>query len=442
MTHPKRTRFFCVWALLTASLSAIHAADQPAIALRLVAEGFTSPLSALPLDDGSGRMLISDQMGTIHVLKPDGSLATDLFGDLTPRMATLKAAFDERGLLDVVLHPKFRDNHRLYIYYSAPLRSSAPTNFNCTSRLSEFKTVAGNPAKLDLASERVLLEIDKPDFNHNSGRMAFGPDGLLYIGVGDGGSGNDEGIGHAPGGNGQSPATLLGKILRIDVDHGTPYTVPKDNPFVNDSAFKPEIYAYGLRNPWGLCFDRGGQRELFVADVGQNLFEEVDIIVKGGNYGWPVREGFEGFDPRSANKVPTNAPTRDARGQAFIDPILTYKHPPRGKLDPTQTLGISITGGYVYRGKALPQLTGKYVFGDWSRNWALPDGVFYVATRPADSKGPWKVEFLDVKLPGPGKLNGYITGFGEDAEGELYVLTNGRNSLTGKTGKVYKLAPL
>jgi glucose/arabinose dehydrogenase len=413
------------------------------INLQQVAEGFTSPLNAVPLDDGSGRLLIGDQLGTIHVLGKDNQLSADLFADLTSRMVELKKGFDERGLLGIVLHPKFRDNRRLFIYYSAPLRSSAPTNFNHTSRLSEFKVTAENAAKLDMASERIVLEIDEPDFNHNGGRMAFGPDGMLYIGVGDGGTANDEGVGHAPGGNGQSLGTLLGKVLRIDVDSGTPYTVPKDNPFVGDPAVKPEIYAYGLRNPWGLAFDRGGQRELFLADVGQGLFEEVNIITKGGNYGWFLREGFEGFDPRNANQVPTNAPRRDARGQAFVDPIFVYKHPPRsGKIDPTQTIGISITGGYVYRGKAFPQLVGKYVFGDWSRSWALPDGVFFVATRPESGQGPWKLEFLDVKIPGNGKLGGYITAFGEDADGELIVMTNGRNSLTGKTGKVYRLTPM
>jgi len=412
------------------------------IGLRPIADGFTSPLNAVPLDDDSGRVLIGDQVGTISVLQKDGTLASEPFAVLTNRMVQLKTGFDERGLLGLVLHPKFRQNGRVFIYYSAPLRTTAPTNYDHTSRLAEFKVAAGNPAKLDLSTEKVVLEIDEPQFNHNGGRMVFGPDGMLYIGVGDGGNANDEGVGHVSGGNGQSTSTLLGKILRIDVDNGTPYSVPKDNPFVGNAGFKPEIFAYGMRNPWGLAFDRGGQRELFVADVGQNLFEEVNIVVKGGNYGWHVREGFEGFDAKNANQVATNAATRDARGEPFLDPIFVYKHPPRGKLDPTQIIGISVTGGYVYRGKAFPQLTGKYIFGDWSRSWALPDGVFFQATPPASGRGPWTVEFLNVKLPGSGKLNGYITAFGEDVDGELFVLTSGRNSLTGKTGKVYRLAPL
>ncbi len=435
-------------AVLSGVLAALLPAAAPALAappslvgLQLVAEGLTSPLNAIPLDDGSGRMLIADQVGPIHVLNRDGHLAPDLFADLTSRLAPLKAAFDERGVLGLALHPKFHENRRVFVFYSAPLRSSAPTNFNCTSHLSEFKTDPTNLARLDPASERILLQIDKPDYNHNSGRIAFGPDGLLYIGVGDGGTGNDVGVGHPPIGNGQSTSTLLGKILRIDVDRGTPYAVPPGNPFVGNSSFQPEIYAYGLRNPWGLSFDRGGQHELFVADVGQNLFEEVNIIVKGGNYGWNVREGFAGFDPKNPDKSPAEAPTRDALGQAFVDPIFTYKHPPRVKVDRTQPVGISVTGGYVYRGKAFPHLAGKYVFGDWSRSWALPDGLLFAATRPESGAGPWTLALLEARLPDNAKFSAYITAFGQDAEGELYVLTSGRNSLTGKTGKVYKLTP-
>jgi glucose/arabinose dehydrogenase len=421
---------------------AAAAPPVPVIALRQVADGLTSPLTLVPLDDGSGRMLVGDQVGTIHILNKDGALAPDLFGDLTPRMVQLKTGFDERGLLGLVLHPKFQANGRLFAYYSAPLRASAPTNFDHTARLSEFHVTPGDKAKLDPSSERVVLELDEPQFNHNCGRLVFGPDGFLYVGVGDGGNANDEGAGHAAAGNGQTGSTLLGKILRLNVDGQVPYEVPKDNPFVGRSDFRPEIFAYGLRNPWGLSFDRGGTRELFAADVGQNLFEEVNIVVAGGNYGWRVREGFEGFDPKNPDKAATNAPVADAQGRRFRDPIFAYKHPPRNKVDPSTVSGLSITGGYIYRGRALPQLTGRYLFGDWSRSWALPDGVLLVATRPDDNAGPWKVEFLDVKIPGNGRLGGFITGFGEDAEGEIYVLINGRSTLTGKTGKVFKVVPM
>src|SRR4030095_16963964 len=315
--------------------AALTAKAEPAVGLKQVAEGFVSPLNLLPLDDGSGRLLIGDQVGTIHVLNKDGTLSPELFADLKARMVTLESGFDERGLLGVVLHPNFKENRRVFIYYSAPRRASLPTNFNHTIHLSEFKVKADNLAKLDLESERILLQIDEPQFNHNSGRMAFGPDGYLYIGVGDGGQGNDEGYGHAPGGNGQSTATLLGKILRIDIDKGTSYSSPPDNPFVCDSSARPEIYAYGFRNPWGVSFDRGGRRELFVADVGQDLFEEANILAKGRNSGWRVREGFHGFDPTNPKKSPENAPTVDARGQPFVDPILEYPHPPVSKVDLT-----------------------------------------------------------------------------------------------------------
>jgi glucose/arabinose dehydrogenase len=440
-SRPGRRLVSICLLLLTIAPATFAAADAPAVVLKTVAEGFVSPLNLVPLSDDSGRLLIADQVGAIRVLNKDGTL--ELFADLAPRMVTLRNAFDERGLLGLALHPKFKENRRVFIYYSAPLRSSAPTNFDHTIHLSEFKATSANLARLDLESERILLEIDEPQFNHNCGRMAFGPDGFLYVGVGDGGNANDEGVGHLPDGNGQSTTTLLGKILRLDVDKAAGanalYSSPSDNPFVGDSNSRPEIFAYGLRNPWGISFDRGGSHELFAADVGQDLFEEVNIVVKGGNYGWRAREGFHGFDPRNPKKSPENAPTVDARGKPFVEPILEYPHPPVNRMDLTARTGVSITGGYVYRGKALPHLDGKYVFGDWSRSWALPLGVFFAATRPAAGKGPWSLELLDVKMEDGTKFSGFITAFGEDSEGELYVLINGRTTLTGTTGKVYKM---
>lgn len=412
---------------------------KPAASLKLVAEGFVSPLNLVSLDDGSGRLLIADQVGTIRLLNKDGKLASEPFADLRPKMTKLKDAFDERGLLGVALHPQFRQSRKLYVYYSAPLRQTAPTNWDHTSHVSEFK-VAEDFSRLDMASERLLLQVDEPQFNHNSGRLLFGPDGFLYISLGDGGGANDnDKVGHPDPGNGQNTQTLLGKILRIDVDNGTPYGIPKDNPFADRKEGLPEIHSWGWRNPWGMSFDRGGARELFVADVGQNLFEEVNIAVKGGNYGWRVRESFWGFDPNNANKPATNAPTRDAQGRPFGDPILEYPHPPRNKPpSATEPQGISVTGGYVYRGKAIPALQGKYVFADWSRNWALADGVLLVATRPAGGKsGKWSVEYL--ALAQPAKVGAYIVAMGEDADGELYVMTNGSNSLRGTTGKVLRL---
>lgn len=420
---------------------ALTAAAVPRLSLKPVADGFVSPLNVLTLDDGSGRLLIADQVGTISVVQKDGTLARDAFLDLRPKMVKLNNAFDERGLLGLALHPKFRENRLLYIYYSAPRRESVPTNWDHTSHLSEFK-VAADFSRVDVASERLLLAIDEPQANHNCGRLVFGPDGFLYVGVGDGGGANDNAVGHPDPGNGQNPRTLLGKILRIDVDGARPYGVPKDNPFADGRAGLAEIFATGFRNPWGLSFDRGGNRQFFVVDVGQNLFEELNIVTRGGNYGWRVRESFHGFDPANANRAATNAPTTDAAGRPFADPILEYRHPPRNKPVPTdEPVGISVTGGYVYRGKAIPALQGKYVFGDWSRSWALPDGVLLMAS-PGGAGGRWSLDFLPMASAGeaPFKLGAYLVAFGEDADGELYVMTASRNGLNG-TGKVLKLVP-
>ena len=421
---------------------AVAASDAKlSVGLKLVAEGFVSPLNLVPLDDGSGRLLIADQAGTIHAQGKDGKLSESLFLDLRPKMVKLNNAFDERGLLGVALHPQFRQNRKLYIYYSAPRRETAPTNWDHTSHLSQF-TAAQDFSSVDVASEKLLLQIDEPQFNHNGGRILFGPDGLLYIGMGDGGGANDNDVGHPDPGNGQNTQTLLGKILRIDVNGGSPYSVPKDNPFADGKQGKPEIFAWGFRNPWGSSFDRGGGREFYVADVGQNLYEELNIVTKGGNYGWRVREGFHGFDPKSADRTPTNAPTVDAAGRPFADPVLEYRHPPRNKPpSATEPQGISITGGHVYRGKAIPALQGRYVFADWSRSWAIADGVLLVASKPADGKaGKWSLEYLP--LVEPAKLGAYIVAISEDSDGELYLLTNGSNSLRGKTGKVFKLVPM
>jgi len=429
--------------ILSATIVAAASDSKPAVGLKLVAEGFTSPSNLLPLDDGSGRILIADQTGTIHVLSKDGKLSDRLFADIRDRMIKVREGFDERGLLGVALHPRFKENRRLYIFYTVPARKSAPAGFDCTSRISEFKVKADDFAQLDLSSERILLEFDKPQDNHNCGRIVFGPDGYLYIGTGDGGGANDTAAGHTVGlGNGQDTTKLLGKILRIDVDNGSPYGIPKDNPFATGEKGRPEIYAYGMRNPWGISFDRGGNHELFAADVGQSMFEEVDIIVRGGNYGWHLREGFHGFDPDKPLKVPEDAAKVGGFGEPLLDPILEYKNL-TGFRDAPQPRGMSVTGGYVYRGKALPQLEGKYVFGDWGSNWAVADGRLFVATRPASANEKvWTTQLLESPSIVEGKVPGFIVAFGQDADGELYVLTNNSSQLVGKTGKVYKLVPM
>lgn len=416
------------------------------IGLKLITEGIGAPMALAPIPDGSGRMLLAEQSGVIHLLDRDGKRGEQLLLDLRPKMVAINKGMEERGLLGLALHPQFNSNRRFYAVYSAPKRDSAPEKWDHTERLSEFK-VGADFVSADPASERVILEIDEPDWNHNSGRIAFGPDGFLYMSVGDGGAYNDvgdvaRGRGHPPEGNGQKLDTLLGKVLRLDVDRGNPYGIPKDNPFADGKKGLPEIFAYGLRNPWGMSFDRGGKRDLILSDVGQDRWEEINVIVNGGNYGWRLREGFDGFDPKNPRSAPTNAVTVGADGKPFVDPVLTYKTL-RGRGTESNAFGVTVTGGYVYRGKAFPALVGKYIFADWSRSMAIPDGTLLVATIPAgnSSGARWSVEPLAVKDFSGGRIKSYIWALGEDAEGELYVLGNGMNSAFGTKGKVFKLVP-
>ena len=428
-------------AALSALLASQLLAADAKPSLQLIAEGLVQPTALVTI--GGGRALVADQPGKIFLLK-DGKLSEKLVVDFTGRLSKMNTnSFDERGVVGLAVHPRFADNRRFYAFYSAPLRESAPTNFDHTVRLSEFTL---SPADAG-GNERVLMEIDMPYFNHHGGRMAFGPDGFLYVAVGDGGNSNDtdapprNGVqirGKAPEGNGQSKTTLMGKVLRIDVDKkdaGKQYAVPKDNPFANGGG-APEIFAYGFRNPWGLAFDRAGGRELFLADVGQDSWEEVDIVRKGGNYGWNIREGFVCFNPKAPKNPPEDCPKVGASGEPLVDPIFAYKSFRKFPRDP-DAKGISVTGGYIYRGKAFPQLVGKYVFGDWSRNWAKADGVLYVATKSGDGK--WTMESLETATQPAGAIAQYILAFGEDEDGELYVLTNSSNTLRGNNGKVWKL---
>ena len=444
-------RSFCaiVTALLTLHtarpVAGAEADAAPSIGLKLLADGFTAPGVLVSIPDGSGRLLVADQAGVIYVLDRDGKKSEKPLLDLREKICPLGKGMEERGLLGLALHPQFKSNHKLYVVYSAPRRASAPPAWDHTERLSEFQTSA-DVAAADPASERIVLEIDEPDWNHNSGRIAFGPDGFLYWTVGDGGAANDvgdpgRGRGHLPEGNAQNLQTLLGKVLRLDVDK-TPYGIPKDNPYADGKKGRPEIFAYGLRNPWGISFDRGGKHELIVADVGQDRWEEINLIVNGGNYGWRLREGFDGFDPKSTRSAPTNAVTVGADGKRFVDPVFVYKTL-RGLGDVPDSYGVTITGGYVYRGKAFPSLAGKYMFADWSRNMAIGDGTLLVATRPAAGSAPerWTAQPLAVKDFPNGRIKAFIWALGEDDDGELYVLTNGANLVTGTRGKVFKLVP-
>jgi glucose/arabinose dehydrogenase len=421
------------------SLGEVSAAEAgKGFSLKTFAEGFVSPTAMAPIP-GTKKVIVADQAGVAYVVDEAGKRAEQPFLDVRPRLTKLTPGFDERGLIGFALHPKFSENKTFFVVYSAPKRSTAPESWDHTMVLSRFTANAdGLTAKGD--SEKVLLGIDKPFFNHNGGTILFGPDGYLYFATGDGGHRNDQDDkakprGRPPEGNAQNLQNHMGKILRIDVDKGETYSVPQDNPFVGKSA-KPEIWAYGLRNPWRISFDRGGNHELFAADVGQDAFEEVNIIVKGGNYGWNIREGFHCFNPVDPKKPLAECPDHGANGDKLIDPILEYKNLNSRAPD---AQGISITGGYVYRGKALPQWQGKYIFADWSRTWVKADGVLFAATKGSDGKWTWEKITPASHAAG---MSFYITGFGEDAEGELYIFTNNSNSIVGSSGKVLKIVPM
>lgn len=417
-----------------AAVSITSAAEgKSGVALQLIATNLTAP--AILTDFDGKRALVAEQIGPVHLMTPDGQLKP--FADFTSKLKINFGKFDERGVLGIALHPRFAANRKFYVCYSAEKRASAPAAWDHTMNVSEF-TAKGDTA--DLGTERIVLQIDQPYFNHNGGRIAFGPDGFLYLGVGDGGHKNDinkadTDNARGPRGNGQDLNTLLGKIVRIDVDKpaaGKLYGIPQDNPFAKGGGL-PEIYAWGIRNPWGMTFDRGGKRELFEVEVGQSRWEEVNIIVKGGNYGWNLREGAEWFNPKK-ELTPLEKPYFDPGAAKFVDPILAY-----GNLAgfPTDGKGRSVTGGYVYRGKALPQLTGKYVFADWSKNMGLPQGVLFTATKGGDGK--WTLDQLEPEShPGQG-IGAYVWAFGEDKDGELYVLTNQTGALGSKSGRIWKL---
>jgi glucose/arabinose dehydrogenase len=422
-----------------------HTGGPPTATLRLVADGLTSPVTVVPANDGSRRLFVVDQAGTIRILRPNGTLAPEPFLDLRDRLVELMPDFDERGVLGLAFHPRYAKNGRLFVYYSAPLRSGGPDGFNVTSRISEFRVSATDPDRVDPASERVVLEVDKPQFNHNGGTILFGPrDGFLYISMGDGGGANDVGLGHVDdwfadnaGGNGQDTTqNLMGDILRIDVDRGRtasrPYGIPRDNPFVGEDGLD-EIYAYGFRNPYRMSFDMGGRRSLLVGDEGQNGFEEVDLVTRGGNFGWNVKEGTHCFDAENPRVPPAACPATDPEGDPLIDPVIEYPNAARA-----DGLGVAVIGGHVYRGRDLPRLRGRYVFGDFSRSLDQADGSLFVAT--PRSRGLWDRQELRVRNTADGRVGHFVLGFGQDLRGEIYVLTTDNAGPTGTTGKVFRLS--
>lgn len=405
---------------------------RPRVSLEPVAEGFAAPMAFLSAKDGTGRMFLVDQIGLVRIVQANGTVQSDPFLDLRDRMVELMAGYDERGLLGLAFHPGFAENGRIFVFYSAPLRTDAPPGWNCTNHVSEFSVSKSNPNKVDMNSEKVLVQVDKPQFNHNGGGIAFGPDGYLYIPLGDGGNADDFGLGHAPDGNGQNTTTFLGKILRIDVDRvdeGKAYGIPGDNPFLGREGTLPEIYALGLRNPWRISFDTGGNGSLFVCDVGQNLWEEVDIVSRGGNYGWHIREGTHCFDPKNPIEPPANCTNRGTSGETLIEPIIEYGH----------DLGTAVVGGYLYRGQALPDMQGKYIFADWSNEFSRGNGTLLLAT-PSQA-GLWACKEIEIAGQPSGRVDRFIHSLGMDDGGEVYLLTSDELGLTGSTGKIFKILP-
>ncbi|WP_236610449.1 PQQ-dependent sugar dehydrogenase [Methanosphaerula palustris] len=409
------------------------------VGLKQVADGLTAPIALVSSHDDTGRLFAVDQTGVVRIIDKNGVTLPTPFLDLRDRMVTLSQTYDERGLLGIAFHPDYKNNGRIFVFYSAPLRDGGPDGWNCTNRLSEFKVSSTDPNQVDMSSERILLTIDKPSMNHNGGPILFGPDdGYLYLTTGDGGGANDVGLGHTTGtGNAQDLKSLLGKVLRIDVnqrDEGLMYAIPKDNPFVNKGWALPEIYAYGLRNPAYATFDSGDGHTLFIGDAGQQLFESVYQIKKGGNYGWNLKEGTHSFNPSQPGTPNSTVPTVGSRGESLTDPIIELGH----------DLGLVVVGGYVYRGTAIPGLTGKYLFGDWSESFTIGNGTLLLGTPPAingtgTQNGMWSVGLVNISTSQNGRVNGFVRGFGEDDQHELYLLTSQASGPSGTTGKIYQI---
>lgn len=411
------------------------------VTLSPAANGLTSPIDVRSVPGAVNQLAITDQSGKVRIYQNGVAQGTliDVSGRLAPfRTNANGITYDERGLLGFTYDPDFNNvgtpgYHQVYTYTTEP-NASGTADFIPPSGgtidhhgvIAEWTVSAANPNVVDMSTRREILSVAHPNFNHDGGSIAFGPDKQLYFPLGDGGAANDTGNGHVVStGNAQDLSTtnLWGKILRID-PHGNnsangKYGIPANNPFVNTPGAAKEIYAYGLRNPYRISFDRvNGQ--LIAADVGQNNVEEIDRIISGGNYGWHTKEGTYTFDPTTGN-VLVNTPGLPA---GLIDPLAEYDH----------SQGIAIIGGFVYHGSLLPQLQGKYVFGDFSTSFGAPGGRLLYADLTTGQIS----EFLNgLKAKSPI----FIKGFGEDVNGELYVSGSTVLAPSGTAGIVYELVP-
>ncbi|NXK75448.1 HIPL2 protein, partial [Amazona guildingii] len=390
------------------------------LCLMEVANSLRNPVLMVHANDHTHRMFIAEQVGVIWVYLPGGSRLEEPFLDVRSLVLATPWLGDERGFLGMAFHPKYKDNGKFYIYYSYMDKNRVEK-----IRISELKVLASDANKADPRSERNLLELEEPAANHNGGQLLFGLDGYMYLFTGDGGKAGDP---FGTFGNAQNKSTLLGKVLRIDVDgrspDGKPYRIPPDNPFVSDPKARPEVYAYGVRNMWRCAVDRGdpvtkkGRGRIFCGDVGQNRFEEIDIIVKGGNYGWRAKEGFECYD----TKLCHNSSLDD------ILPIFAYG----------RSVGKSVTGGYVYRGCESPNLNGLYIFGDFMSGRLM-------ALQEDEMRNKWKKQDICIgstrTCAFPGMISSYskfIISFAEDEAGELYFLSTSYPSAYAPHGSLYK----
>lgn len=380
---------------VSASARCAPASPTPAAAVTLkpIVGGLSKPLYVTHANDQSGRLFVVEKPGTIRIVK-DGVLLSEPFLDIRDRVISdesIPAGDVEQGLLSVAFHPEYRSNGRFFVNYTAI--GSEHT------KVVEYRvTNNANIAAHD--SERIILEIAQPYSQHNGGQLQFGPDGHLYIGVGDGGYSEGEGFRKDdPHNLAQDLTTLLGKILRIDVDSESPYIVPLDNPFIERAGARPEVYAYGFRNPWRFSFDPC-DGSLFAGDVGRSNWEEIDLVFSGGNYGWKLMEGAHCFPPDTQCDI-----------VGLQLPLFKYGH-----LGADQKGGNSVIGGYVYRGQKIPELIGYYLFSDFvsGRLWALGEA----------GTNRWRRhELLDVDFP--------VSSFGEGEARELYILDY--------NGKLYQL---
>ena len=447
------------FALATTAASNTAHALEPipmgdiAVELAPLATGLTSPMGLTHAGDGSDRLFVYDQDGRVHLIK-DGAVQANPFLDARDHLVSLSAGFDERGLLGLAFHPDFATagapgEGKLYTYTSEPVVANADftttepvAEHNHQSVVAEWRVDAGNPDQVDSDSRRELMRIDQPQFNHNAGAIKFREsDGYLYIALGDGGGGNDTGAGHSEGGNSQDLSNVHGSILRIDpldpaLTAGSPnaasangqYRIPADNPLLSDASAIDEIFAYGLRNPWKFSFDAVTDR-LIVGDVGQREVEEVNIVEAGDNLGWAVKEGSFLFDQSDGSIDPEPTVV-----EGLTDPVLEYANNASAHFDGD---GIAIIGGFVYRGSLMPQLQGKYIFGDLSgAGFGTAAGrLFY-----ADLDEGWIRELV---VDGGDGLGLYLFGFGEDADGEIYVLasTDIGPNVSAAGGQVFQVVP-